>query len=100
MVSISLGLMEDSAFSVLLPVCALMNTPSMTIIGSLEEWMELTPRMRMVGVEPGWPDAVLIWIPDALPLRASMALVTWVLSISSEPTTAAEPGKADFLAVP
>ena len=57
--------------------------------------------MRMVGlVAPGCPEALFNCTPATLPSNALAALEVWILLISSECITVAEPVNADFFAVP
>ena len=74
--------------------------PSTIHRGSFPALRELNPLIRIDGLEPGWPEEVVICTPATLPVRADAILDCCVLAMSSDLTTAAEPVKASFLAVP
>ena len=61
---------------------------------------ELKPRTRIVGELPGSPLEDIRVTPGTAPESAAVTSVTCDCFNVSEPTTFAEPVKADFLAVP
>ena len=61
---------------------------------------EPIPRMRMTGEEPCSPDEETAWMPATLPRSALVPVEETWLEISVALTSAAEPVKADFFAVP
>ena len=76
------------------------GTPSTTIKGLLDALIEPRPRTRILVPLPGCPDSVEICTPATAPSNALVTSDTCIFSILSFFTTAADPVKELFLAVP
>ena len=92
--------MDASALSLPEPVELSMMTPSITKIGSLDEFSELTPRMRIEELPPGIPVLACTCTPAARPCNTWSIEVTTDFLMASSFTDTTEPVRSERFICP